>query len=131
MISVVALALSITVSGAWSRPADGIGVVYCTIVNHGAQADRLIGAASSASNMTEVHESMEMSNGGGMGPMVTMHRVASIVIPAHGTVVLKPGGYHVMLIDLKRNLRAGMYVPVRLHFARAGWITTVATVRAD
>ena len=120
--------MAITVSGAWSRPAEGIGVVYCTIVNRGATADRLIGAASTLSRAAEVHESMETSHGAS-GPMVMMQRVSQLVIPPNGTVVLRPGGYHLMLIDLKRSLQAGMHVPVRLHFAKAGWINAVATVR--
>ena len=62
------------------------------------------------------------------GSMTSMKSLRSIPIPARGTTFLKPGGYHLML-DLRRAIKAGQVIPLRLHFARAGWIATSATVR--
>jgi len=45
-------------------------------------------------------------------------------------VELKPGGYHIMLMDLKRPLNAGETFPITLHFARAGDITATVVVGA-
>jgi copper(I)-binding protein len=64
----------------------------------------------------------------GSGSMVSMKEVSSIPVPAHGTTSLAPGGYHLML-DLRHDLHAGETIPLRLHFARAGWIDTSAAVR--
>ena len=46
--------------------------------------------------------------------MMSMKQVASVTVPANGSVELAPGGYHVMLLDLKRQLQAGDTVPVTL-----------------
>jgi copper(I)-binding protein len=56
-----------------------------------------------------------------------MKSVSSIPVPAHGTTPLAPGGYHLML-DLRRDLKAGETYPLRLHFARAGWVSTTVHV---
>jgi copper(I)-binding protein len=63
-----------------------------------------------------------------MGEVMSMKPVSSIPVPAFGTTKLAPGGYHVML-DLWRSIRSGETIPLRLHFARAGWIATSTHVR--
>ncbi len=60
--------------------------------------------------------------------MMSMKSVPAIPIAAGGTTTLAPGGYHLML-DLRRDLKPGETIPLRLHFARAGWIATAAYVR--
>jgi len=113
-------------SGAWSRPSPktaGAGAVYVVIKNSGAEADRLIGAASSAAKTVELHESfME-------GDVMKMRPVDGLDIPAKGTVELKPGSYHIMLIDLVEPLAVGQSVPVTLRFTKSGEITLQAEVR--
>ncbi len=135
-----AAAAPIRVSDVWSRPATGTAVVYATIHNDSAEPDRLIGATSPVATHADLHESsetkmpaMSMSSGsmGNMpmnGSMMSMKTLTAIPVPAGGTTSLKPGGYHVML-DLRHDLRAGETVPLRLHFAHAGWIAVTATVR--
>jgi copper(I)-binding protein len=133
----------IQVSDAWSRPATGTGVVYATLRNSGAVTDRLIGATSPLATHVGLHQSSEskmpgtsmpMSAMSGMdkmpmgGSMMSMKDVGAIPVPAHGATKLAPGGYHLML-DLRRDVKAGDVIPLRLHFARAGWIATAATVR--
>ena len=61
--------------------------------------------------------------------MMSMKPVKSIAVPASGTVKLKPGGYHVMLIGLKKHLVAGATFPLTLTFATAGKKTVTVTVR--
>ena len=63
--------------------------------------------------------------------MMTMQEVESVPVPAGGTVTFKPGGYHVMLIDLVAPLEVGQTVPLTLTFAKAGRIEVTATVRAS
>ena len=67
-------------------------------------------AKSPIARHVEIHE--ESMNPGPMGEMASMHHVRFIAVPAHGRVVLQPGGYHIMLIDLKQSLKAGMVFPV-------------------
>ena len=63
------------------------------------------------------------------GGMMSMKPYKSIPVPASGTVKLKPGGYHVMLIGLKKHLVAGATFPLTLTFATAGKKTVTVTVR--
>jgi periplasmic copper chaperone A len=73
-----------------------------------ARGGRLVGAASPVAGIVEIHEmSME-------GNVMKMRAVPALELPAGQPVSLKPGGYHVMLLDLKRPLKAGETVPVTL-----------------
>lgn len=76
---------------------------------------KLVSASSPVASVVEIHE-MVMD-----GNVMKMRAVAGLELPAGKTVELKPGGYHVMLMDLKRPLREGESVPVTLTFEdRAG-----------
>jgi hypothetical protein len=80
----------------------------------------LVGAASPVAGIVEVHE-MKMEGG-----MMKMNAVDRLPLPAGKTVELKPGGYHVMLMDLKQPLKEGETVPVTLTFEdKAGKKQTV------
>jgi copper(I)-binding protein len=69
---------------------------------------RLVSVASPAAGVVEIHQ-MAMD-----GDVMTMRPVNGLELPAGKTVELKPGGYHVMLMDLKRPLKAGDVVSVTL-----------------
>jgi periplasmic copper chaperone A len=123
---------AIVASDAWSRPAIGTGVVYVRIVNHGATADRLDAARSTVARTVELHRSMDSSasmNGMKMSGVMSMERVAAVTIPAHGSVTLAPGGYHLMAIGLHHDLHANERFAVQLHFKSAGWMTVTVRVR--
>jgi copper(I)-binding protein len=75
---------------------------------------RLVAASSPAAGVVEIH-SMKMESG-----VMKMFAVDGIDLPANRTVKLAPGGYHVMLMDLKRTLKAGERVPMRLTLELAG-----------
>jgi hypothetical protein len=75
---------------------------------------RLVAAASPAAGVVEIHN-MKMDGG-----VMRMFAVDGIELPANRTVKLAPGGYHVMMMDLKRTLKAGERVPLRLTFELAG-----------
>ena len=70
----------------------------------------LVGAASPVAGVTEVHE-MKMDDG-----VMKMRAVARLDLPAGKPVILGPGGYHVMLMNLKQMIKTGDSVPLTLHF---------------
>ena len=73
-----------------------------------AQGGRLLSASSPVAGVVEIHE-MKMD-----GSVMRMRAVTELALPAGQTVALKPGGYHVMLMDLKQQLKAGDTVPLTL-----------------
>ena len=103
---------------AWARATPGgakVGGGYLIIENKGAIPDKLIGGSSPAAAKVEVHE-MATNNG-----VMTMRPVENgLSIPAGQSVTLAPGGYHLMLMDLKGPLKKGDKVPVTLAFEKAG-----------
>lgn len=126
------VAAAIAVSDAWSRPAIGTGVVYMRVNNRGDVADRLDAARTPVARVVEIHESMDESTsmkGMAMTGVMSMQRVRTLTIPAHGTVTLAPGGYHLMAIDLRHDLHPNTQFPLQLHFARSGWTTVTVRVR--
>ncbi len=78
-----------------------------------AQGTRLVGVASPVAEIAEVHE-MKM-----VGDVMRMRAAPVIELPAGQTVELKPGGYHVMLMDLKAPLKTPATVPLTLLFKDA------------
>jgi hypothetical protein len=98
--------------------------VYMVLANGGAAADRLVAAQADVSNAIEIHETkME-------GDVMRMAQVeGGIEVPAGGQVELKPGGYHVMLIGLTRDLAVGDTFPVTLEFASGNTLAVEAEVR--
>lgn len=113
----------ITVTGAYSRPANDMGAVFLSIANAGASDDSLDDARSDVADSTEVHETYQVAGGD------AMRHIPSLAIPAGKTVVFQSGGYHVMLIGLKHGLRAGDRFTIGLHFAHAGWIDVPVVVK--
>jgi copper(I)-binding protein len=69
---------------------------------------RIVGGFSTAAAKVEIHE-MTSDNG-----VMRMRAIPGIEVPAGQTLSLKPGGYHVMLIDLKQPIKAGDAVPITL-----------------
>ena len=118
---------SVQVEQPWARatPAGAkTGALYMTIDNKSGTADRLIGASSDVAAKTQIHE-MKVENG-----VMQMREIAGgLPIPANGSVVLKPGGYHVMLIGLKKPLSTGEKFPVTLTFEKAGNISVMVPVK--
>ncbi len=105
---------AVDVKDAWVRAAvpgqSGTGAFMKLTAPSGA---RLVGASTPAAGVAEVHE-MKME-----GDTMRMRGVAGVDMPARQTVELKPGGYHLMLMDLKQPIKAGGTVPVTLQFEDA------------
>ncbi|GAA0770196.1 copper chaperone PCu(A)C [Ideonella azotifigens] len=90
-----------------------------------AQGSRLVSVATPLAGMAEVHE-MKM-----VGDVMKMGEVAGgLELPAGKAVKLQPGGFHVMLMDLKQPLKAGDQVPLTLTFKNADGKTEQLTVQA-
>src|SRR5882724_2482444 len=108
----------LVISQAWSRATPGgakIAGGYLTIENKGAAPDRLIGGSGDIAGKVEVHE-MAVNNG-----VMTMRPLdKGLAIEPGKTVKLAPGGYHLMLMDLKNPLKQGEKVPLTLEFEKAG-----------
>jgi copper(I)-binding protein len=123
--SAVALALAqpkIEVKDPWVRlvpPNAKNTAAYMKIENKGTEADRLVDASNNVSKITELHETVEGK----------MRRVKAIEVPAGKTVELKPGGLHVMLIELKEPLKEGQTVEITLKFEKSGEIKVQAPVK--
>ena len=109
---------SLSLTNLWARatpPKAPTGAGYLTITNTGSEGDTLIAVSTPAAETSELHI-MEVKNG-----IMTMHPVeGGIKIPAGGTVTLAPGGYHLMFIKLKHDLKQGGKLPVTLTFAKGG-----------
>ena len=64
------------------------------------------------------------------GTVMKMRQVKDIAVPANGSVELKPGGLHLMFMNIKAPLSAGETVPVKLKFAKAGEVELKMPVNA-
>lgn len=124
----------ITISGAWARPSPagdmaamgGVnGGAFMIIRNNDSQPDSLIGAESSAARVVEIHQTTMT------GDVMRMQQVESLEIPAGGEVLLQPGGYHIMLIDLQQNLTPGGIIEITLVFQQAGPVTVAVEVQEN
>jgi copper(I)-binding protein len=106
----------------WSRATPGgakVGGGYLVIENTGATADKLIAVSAPAiSGRAEMHE-MATTNG-----VMTMRPLdKGLAVEPGKTVKLAPGGFHLMLMDLKGPFKQGDKVPVTLEFEKAGKVT--------
>jgi hypothetical protein len=117
---------SLTVQEAWAYPAqeNSNGAIYFRIVNQSDQEDVLIGAATEISAQVEIHQSRMDSSG-----TMTMEHQPHVSIPAGGTVAFEPGGLHVMLIGIQKELKAGDQIPLQLTFENAGEISVMVAIR--
>jgi copper(I)-binding protein len=108
-------AADIRVIDPWARatvPGQKVGGVYMEIVSP--RDARLVGVSSPAAGTAELH-SMTMDGG-----TMRMRAVEALDLPAGTPVRLAPGGYHVMLFDLKKPLVAGQMVPLTLAIEETG-----------
>ena len=111
----------------WSRATAGnarTGAGYLNIVNPGAQPDRLDAAESPVAGHMELHEMAMVDNVMRMRPLER-----GIPVPAAGNVELKPGGLHLMFINLKAPLVQGTKIPVTLRFEKKGEVKIELEVR--
>ncbi|MBU3557256.1 copper chaperone PCu(A)C [Polynucleobacter sp. Ross1-W9] len=117
---------AIKIEDAYTRatvPGQQVAGGFMKIENKGA-ADQLISASSPVAGEVQLHE-MAMD-----GNVMKMRQVKDIAVPAGGAVELKPGGLHLMFMNIKAPLTAGESVPVKLKFAKAGEVEVKMPVNA-
>ena len=119
---------SLKISAPWARATPKgaqVGGGYMTITNTGTTPDRLIGGSTSISSSFEVHE---MSMDGGVMKMRMLKD--GLEIKPGETVMLKPGGYHVMFMGLKDQLKQGGTFKATLQFEKAGKVEVEYRIEA-
>ena len=107
----------VQVEHAWARataPGAQVAGGYMAIRNNGATADRLVGASSPAAARVELHVHIKE------GEIVKMRQVAAYDVAPKGTFELKPGGAHLMFLNIVRPFKEGERIPVKLKFEKAG-----------
>ncbi len=105
----------VQITDAWARATPGgaqTAAAYVTIMSPA--GDRLTGASTPAAKEAQLH-TMTMDNG-----VMKMRQVDGIDLPAGKAVMLKPGGYHIMLTGLAQPLKEGQSFPLTLTFDKAG-----------
>ena len=128
LIALVFIALpawgQVSVEKSWSRatpPGAKVGAGFMQLRNAGA-ADRVVGASSPLAGRVEMHVTVRE------GEVMKMREVKSFEVPAGGSFELKPGGAHLMLVDLKRPLKKGEKVPLTLKLEKGGELKAELTV---
>lgn len=135
-------ASDISITGAWARTSPAVatnGAAYFTVTNEGTVDDALVTASAdpAVAAKVELHETVaaDAPMGGdtsttAMGTaMMEMRPVDRIDVPAGGTAELKPGGYHVMLLDLVEPLVVGETLELTLTFEGAGEQVVTVEIR--
>lgn len=119
---VFAQSKSLVVENAWARNYDGAVTVYFHILNNGEQPDRLIEVATPVADKATLTRTRVRSG------KYTYQPIHGLEIGGFDDPRLRPGGIHVRLTGLKRDLAVGDTVPLSLRFERAGTIEVVARV---
>ena len=106
-----------------TTPLAKVGAAFLTIRSLGA-ADRLVGYSSPLCNRPELHSHINDDG------IMRMRQVEAIEVPAGGVAELKPGGFHLMMIDLNEQLVEGGTVALTLVFEEAGEVALEVPVLA-
>src|SRR5262245_23698622 len=115
--------MSIDISHPWARTGSAVvgankeprAAGFMTLVNRGAEPDRLLAAASPVAEKIEIHGIKVV------GPDIAMRPLEEGVgLPADTTITLRPRGYHLMMAGLKAPLSKGQRFSVTLTFEKAG-----------
>jgi copper(I)-binding protein len=128
---------SITAADAWARamaPGTTTSAVYVKLTNGTGIDDALVSVSTPATPTAEIHEvslvSAAPAESSGMGGgMMGMHPIEKLPLPAGATVELKPGSFHVMLIDVPEPLKDGSTIEITLTFEKAPPITLTVPVK--
>lgn len=133
-------AKAVTVTAPWARVTAAeakTGAAYMTIASKDGDVLTKAAVPASIAGMAQLHETTtsgdsmdgESMDGPSTSAMKGMKEVSSIEVPAGGSVQLKPGGYHIMLMELAKPIAAGETIPVTLTFEKAGEVTVDAVAR--
>ena len=117
---------ALTIKEPWSRATPGgakVAAGYLVVENGGTVPDRLLGGSAEIAGAVEFHETV-MADG-----VARMRPLADLEIKPGDRIAFKPGGYHIMFVDLKRPLREGERFQGALRFERAGTVPVTYVVR--
>ena len=117
---------ALAVTEPWARAPIGLSttsVAYAVLTDTSGQGDILTGVDTINGGNASLHETT--MDGG----VMRMRALASLAIPAKGSLELKAGGPHIMLMDMPKGLKAGGILPLRLHFKRGGDVVVNFTLK--
>jgi hypothetical protein len=115
----------ISVDHAWARASagnNGAGAVFLTLQNNSKDADNVLSASTPVAKVAELHTHSDMNG------VMTMRKVESISINGGQTIELKPGGLHIMLFSMQKQLQEGDDFPVTLTFEKSPPVTVTVKV---
>jgi len=108
----------------WVRTTNNdVTAGYLTVKNDGLE-DTLVKATSSISPMVQLHEVITEGASSKM-----QEKAGGFPVPAKGELVLKPGSYHIMMLNLSTQVKEGDTVEIELEFAKAGKVKFTAPVK--
>jgi copper(I)-binding protein len=117
---------AVTVADAWiPQPASDVSAMFGTITNSGTEAVTLTTGSVEGVGMVQVHEFVTEDN-----KQIMQEMPNGLEIPAGGSVELKPGSYHVMMMDVTADWKVGDEVPVTLEFTNNETVEVTAVVKA-
>lgn len=105
------------IDSAWARASiveNRPSAAYLTVTNRGKKTDRIVAVESTAAGKAEIHETQHR------GGVMRMRPVETVEIRPGTSVVLAPGGLHIMLMKLDHMLKEGETIPMTVHFEHAG-----------
>lgn len=100
-----------------ATPTAKTGAAYVSLMNHANEGDRLVAVSSPVAKSAEIHKTEEADG------VVKMMPAGPLEIGPMGTLEMKPGGYHIMLMGLAQPLKKGEEIEITLTFEKAGNLT--------
>lgn len=120
-----AIAADMAATNAWARatsPDNRIGIAFVTLTNTGVADDTLTSAATPVAGRVEFHSHVHQDG------LMKMRQQDRVTVAAGQSLTFSPSGLHLMLQDLKGQLKPGQTFPLTLTFARAGGIAVTVAV---
>lgn len=116
----------IEIKDAWARPAGqgANSALYFTIENKGPNADTLIAVESKAADIVEIHETYKKDN-----DRMGMRPVKFVAVNSKSKTEFKPGGLHVMMLDMQKDFKMGDKLEAVLLFKKSGKIKVEAVIK--
>ncbi len=111
--------IPVEIKNAWARPGskEASSAIYFSVINKNGKADTLLNVKSRIAEKTELHESFRKSN-----DRIGMRQVKFVPVPANSKTEFEPGGSHVMLVNLFKDLNSGSSIEATLNFKYSGKI---------
>jgi len=115
----------IVIKDQWIRPgAEKMATaLYFTLENNGSEADTLYAIETDIAKMVQIHETYAD------GDMMGMSEIGKIIIEPESSVKLEPGGMHIMVMRLKKDIKIGDEIEFTLYFRNADKISITAEAK--